>query len=393
MLKFATEFTEADLYPQSNPPVNNTLNTGESPHNYSLTPPDVSDTVPPENKKPELGGSGKKAEMTGVELPTILAADHIRLNSNENLIAESSVTRPWTKVHHEEALELSENDPLAFLLLSQISFRALRKDSPYNKHKLKPGQALIGDFWKLAMTEQQYRDVKYRIEFIYKLATFQGTNKGTIATLTSTKVYDINLPSEERTKERTKNEQRTTNQECKNVREEPSLRFPQTETTPAPSAPAIKRISRSRKKAEPAVLVQRTELVATTDSEHLKLVKKFGESKTLEIYDQIDSWRSRSGSSVGNDYLMACKWSYTATSQEKKVKVDGSSVKKYFESWHKGLYRFEVGEDRVAFFTSHGQEKYTLQYKEKGFWSQLEGKLYKFGFIKKVADGTQKQEA
>lgn len=91
MLKFAVQFTEEDLYLQCNSPQNGSIITAETPDNYSLTPLQDSVTVPPENKKPELGGSGRKAEIGGLTVPTILASNHISGNSNEYLIAESAV--------------------------------------------------------------------------------------------------------------------------------------------------------------------------------------------------------------------------------------------------------------------------------------------------------------
>jgi len=117
------------------------------------------------------------------------------------------------------AQELFENDTDAFLLLTQIAFRALRKNSKYNSQNLQPGQALIGDYKSIGLTEQRYRDTKYRLEYKYKLISFKGTNKGTVATILDTTIYDINCEEENEqdtsysyatigtTKERTKNEQ------------------------------------------------------------------------------------------------------------------------------------------------------------------------------------------
>lgn len=126
-----------------------------------------------------------------------------------------------------QAQELLENDPDAYLLMSQIMFRARWRDSRFNRTQLLPNQCYIGDYKKIGLTEQRYRDVKYRIEHIYRLATFQGTNKGTIATITNLEFCDINYKPENEQKnetrtdeERTKNEQRTTNEERKKERRE-----------------------------------------------------------------------------------------------------------------------------------------------------------------------------
>ena len=119
-----------------------------------------------------------------------------------------------------EELFLIDGD--AYLLLTQIAFRANRRESKYNKHNLKTNEALVGDYENCHLSEQRYRDAKERIELKYKLATFKGTNKGTIATLLNTEIFDINpenkndQKNEQRTtQERTRNEQRTTNEEAK----------------------------------------------------------------------------------------------------------------------------------------------------------------------------------
>ena len=72
------------------------------------------------------------------------------------------------------------------------------------------------------MTERQYRTAKKQLSD-WNLATFKGTNKGTIGTLLNTKVYDINEEhrdeqeaTQESSKRRASDEQATTNKECNN---------------------------------------------------------------------------------------------------------------------------------------------------------------------------------
>lgn len=91
----------------------------------------------------------------------------------------------------EGGLELLQNDPKAFLLFSQIALRASRKDVIYSMTPLKANQALIGDHKKIGLSIGEYRNAKKRLKK-QGLATFLTTNKGTIATLISTTVYDIN---------------------------------------------------------------------------------------------------------------------------------------------------------------------------------------------------------
>jgi hypothetical protein len=165
-----------------------------------------------------------------------------------------------------QAEELFESDLDAYLLMTQIMFRALRKESKYNKHKLQINQALVGDYKAISLTRQRYRDAMDRIENRYRLASFKGTNKGTIATLLNVEFCDINCektnhqtnekePTEnhqeeitkfhkletyiektgtyddQRTiKEPTENHQRTTKEECNNIINKEVI----TTTTPLP---------------------------------------------------------------------------------------------------------------------------------------------------------------
>lgn len=82
-------------------------------------------------------------------------------------------------------------DPNAFVLLTQIARRA-RRTNKFNRHNLEPGEALIGDHDSIGLSQANYRSAKRRLES-YGLATFKPTNKGTIATLTDSTIYDINI--------------------------------------------------------------------------------------------------------------------------------------------------------------------------------------------------------
>jgi hypothetical protein len=102
--------------------------------------------------------------------------------------------------------ELQRKHPNAFLLLSQIARRARRTNEP-NVDGLSIGEAMIGDYESAGLTEQTYRTAKKILERL-NIATFRATNKGTIAKLISTHIYDINA---ELTNEQV-NEQITDNQ-------------------------------------------------------------------------------------------------------------------------------------------------------------------------------------
>lgn len=121
-----------------------------------------------------------------------------------------------------ELLAASKN---AFLLLFQITFRAKRTDA-FNRYNLAIGEALVGDFKNIGLTEGQYREAK---KFLAKhhFATFKATNKGTIAKLINTDVFDPNLEVSNgqhnipaTNQRRTNNEPTTTNKNDKNDKNE-----------------------------------------------------------------------------------------------------------------------------------------------------------------------------
>jgi len=145
---------------------------------------------------------------------------------------ESAMSSGFIKLQRA-AEDLFEKDLDVFLLLTQIAFRALRQDSKFNKHDLKPNEALIGDFESCHLTRHRYRAAQHRIQHIYQIATFRKTNKGTIATIINTDVYDINCVSEKPAEKPTKNQQKTTKEEVKNI-SSPSSKIPASKSKKLP---------------------------------------------------------------------------------------------------------------------------------------------------------------
>lgn len=96
----------------------------------------------------------------------------------------------WIAMHcGEETEALVSQHPNAFLLLAQIARRAKWKDCPITK--LKAGQAFIGDWASAGIpTEMAYRHAK-KVLLDCQLATFQGTNKGTVATLANSTIFSV----------------------------------------------------------------------------------------------------------------------------------------------------------------------------------------------------------
>jgi hypothetical protein len=115
----------------------------------------------------------------------------------------------------EEAMELLRR-PKELVLLCQIALRAKRTTS-FSTADLAPGEALIGDFGSCGLTEQEYRTAKRNLEK-WGFITTRSTNRGTIAKLMNSTVFDINIqegndqPNDRATgDQRAANEQVTTN--------------------------------------------------------------------------------------------------------------------------------------------------------------------------------------
>jgi len=138
----------------------------------------------------------------------------------------------WFKIHRSEALDwLLEHDHGAFILLTVIARRA-RYSGGLSLDGLDSGQAKIGDYERYGLTRQQYRTAKSNLQK-YGIATFQSTNKGTIATLVDTSVYEVcdvaanQQPNQQPTSQPTieqpaANQQPTTNKKVKKEKKEQS---------------------------------------------------------------------------------------------------------------------------------------------------------------------------
>src|SRR5690554_5960048 len=122
--------------------------------------------------------------------------DRVDMSENKN---GREVNRGWFKVmRNPEIEEVLAAKPKAFLLLFQIAFRAQRT-ATFNRYNLNPGEAFIGDLKTIGLTDGEYRGAKNFLEK-HGFATFKPTNKGTIATLINSRVFDINVePTNEQT--------------------------------------------------------------------------------------------------------------------------------------------------------------------------------------------------
>jgi hypothetical protein len=125
----------------------------------------------------------------------------------------------------DDGLELIKAHQQAFVLLYVIALRARRTNS-FNQHNLKQGEALIGDYENYGMTERGYRTAKRLLEK-FNFATFKATNRGTVATIINTRVFDINAEQGDEqndgqatSKRRTGDGQATTNNNVKKEKNE-----------------------------------------------------------------------------------------------------------------------------------------------------------------------------
>ena len=99
--------------------------------------------------------------------------------------------RGWVKaMRTDDAMELIQTNPLAYVLLAVIALRSRWKTDGFNPNGLKQGEAFLGDFEEYGMSRRQYRTAVAQLDK-WGFATFRPTNKGTLAKLTSTAIFYV----------------------------------------------------------------------------------------------------------------------------------------------------------------------------------------------------------
>jgi hypothetical protein len=90
-----------------------------------------------------------------------------------------------------DAFELMRANGRAYLLAFAIASRAKWRDG-FSAHGLELGEALVGDHESIGLTRQEYRTA---IGFLVRhgFCTIRTTNKGTIAKLTDSRVFEVGL--------------------------------------------------------------------------------------------------------------------------------------------------------------------------------------------------------
>lgn len=175
-----------------------------------------------------------------------------------------------------DIITLVEKHHNEFILLTVIAMRARRSSEKCKFNGLKQNEAMIGDYRKYGMTEAVYRSSKTNVQK-WGYATFKGTSKGTIATLSDSRVYDINsepanvrddtpATGEPTHQQRTDNVRVTTK---KNVKDEKDAK--NEESSPSPSSdrevpePQIKSRKNSPAKKRKSVPPTLDEVMAFAD--------------------------------------------------------------------------------------------------------------------------------
>lgn len=120
----------------------------------------------------------------------------------------------WLSYHRTESADLlQKRHPAAFLLLSLIARRARYAEDPCQVTKLTFGQCFIGDWREAGLSSQkQYRIAKEVLQQ-GQFAAFQGTNKGTTATLLPTAFYSISNENLGRAEGQSKGKPRATKEQ------------------------------------------------------------------------------------------------------------------------------------------------------------------------------------
>ena len=105
--------------------------------------------------------------------------------------------------------EVIADYPLAFVLMSVIAQRA-KRTLRHKIQSLEIGEAMIGDYRNYGMSHQQYRTALNKL-VKWKFITIKVTNKGTIAKISDTRLYDINPQTDSQTKSQATHKQVTSN--------------------------------------------------------------------------------------------------------------------------------------------------------------------------------------
>jgi hypothetical protein len=143
----------------------------------------------------------------------------------------------WFKAFRTpDALQLIEANPDPFILLYVIAHRARWKTDGFNPRALELGEAEVGDYERYGMTERRYRTAKKCLEK-WKIATFKGTNKGTLARLVNTTFFSVSnfADDEQNDRQATDSRRASDGQATTNIKRIEGIEGKQTHSAERPS--------------------------------------------------------------------------------------------------------------------------------------------------------------
>lgn len=115
--------------------------------------------------------------------------------------------------------------PNCFALLALIAQRARREVPQINPNGLVVGEAMVGDPAAVGLTRQEFRTALVNLQK-WGLITTRATNKGTIAMLSNSSIYDINADSTQPASQPANNQQpnhKTTTNKNEIIKEDKNL--------------------------------------------------------------------------------------------------------------------------------------------------------------------------
>ena len=160
----------------------------------------------------------------------------------------------------------------AFMLLALIAYRA-RRTNNFSVHSLETGEALIGDADACGLTQREYRTAKEKLNK-WNLAAFRPTNRGTVAKIITTGIFDINIDGSDWQKDNPETNSR-------------QARDKQTTTNKND-----KKGKNGKNKNEKRKFLDHIYL---TEKEYALLLEKFGEHATAEMIARMNCYAHQIG--------------------------------------------------------------------------------------------------
>lgn len=178
-----------------------------------------------------------------------------------------------------DALELIKANPLAFVLAYFIAARARWRDG-FRADGVALGEAFLGDWKEMGMSEQNYRTAKRQLAE-WGFATFKPTSKGTVAKLIGTRLFSVlAVEGNDQSNGRLTSSQRTANGRLTDG----------SRLTKIKRAKDLK-TKRAREKKKPAAQATRGDALSVSKPRDIEEVSDYAESKGFEDYEEaVRAW-------------------------------------------------------------------------------------------------------